>query len=46
LLSEEDISKLQETLSSYKQKIFLISALSGKGVDQLLKAMWKKFYSQ
>ena len=44
LLSEEDISKLQETLSSYKQKILLISALSGKGVDQLLKAMWGKFY--
>ena len=46
LLKDEDLSKIQESLSSYKQKVFLISALSGKGVDQLLKAMWQKFYSQ
>jgi len=45
-LKDEDISKIQESLSSYKQKVFLISALTGKGVEQLLKAMWQKFYSQ
>ena len=46
LLKDEDLSKIQESLSSYKQKVFLISALTGKGVEQLLKAMWQKFYSQ
>ena len=46
LLKDEDLSKIQESLSTYKQKVFLISALTGKGVEQLLKAMWQKFYSQ
>jgi len=44
LLSEVEINKLQKILSAYKQKVFLISALNGKGVGPLLKAMWEKFY--
>lgn len=42
LLSEEKLNELKQKMPAH---VFFISALKGTGVEELLTAMWQKFYS-
>ena len=44
LLDDRELKKVKAGLKRFSEKVFLISALNGHGVDELLGSMWETFY--
>jgi len=44
LLSPEELDRIEKSVSRLKVPVYLISALNGTGVEELVRAMWDSFY--